>query len=78
MLARHVGALLATACLVAAVQAAGARKGGAQGGPLVTGIHHVHLNVVDPDLSTAFYTGAFESTQKTAVAGWRASGAALE
>ena len=70
MLARHVGALLATACLVAVVQAAGARKGGAQDGPLVTGIHHVHLNVVDPDLAIAFYTGTFESTQETAVAGW--------
>ena len=72
MLARHIGAPLAAACLAAAVQAANAPAGRAQEGPLVSGLHHVHLNVVDPDRSIAFYTSAFESTQKTAVAGWPA------
>ena len=34
--------------------------------------HHVHMNVVDPQQSIAFYTDAFEQTQRTVVAGWDA------
>jgi catechol 2,3-dioxygenase-like lactoylglutathione lyase family enzyme len=33
--------------------------------------HHVHMNVVDPARSAAFYTTAFEQTRKTHVAGWQ-------
>ena len=40
--------------------------------PPSAGFHHVHLNVVDPDRSAAFYTGAFEKTRRTKVAGWDA------
>ena len=36
------------------------------------GFHHVHLNVVDPQRSIAFYTGAFEQTRRATVAGWAA------
>lgn len=72
MLTRHAGPLLAAACLASAVQVAAPRTGSAQDGPLVTGVHHVHMNAVDPDLSIAFFTAAFESTRKTAVAGWPA------
>src|SRR5262245_22289375 len=37
-----------------------------------TGFHHVHLNVVDPARSVAFYTRAFEQTKAVKVAGWDA------
>ena len=40
--------------------------------PPTAGFHHVHLNVVDPDRSAAFYTTAFEKTRRTRVAGWDA------
>ena len=38
--------------------------------PPSAGFHHVHLNVVDPDRSAAFYTGAFEKTRRANIAGW--------
>ena len=34
--------------------------------------HHVHLNVVDPDRSIAYYTDAFTHTKRARVAGWDA------
>ena len=35
-------------------------------------LHHVHLNVVDPERSVRFYTRAFPTTSRTEVAGWSA------
>ncbi len=40
--------------------------------PPAAGFHHVHLNVVDPERSAAFYTAAFEKARRTQVAGWDA------
>lgn len=71
MLPRHAGAL-GVAVLGSILLALGGGPAAAQDTPLVSGVHHVHMNVVDPDLSIAFYTGAFESTRKTEVAGWPA------
>lgn len=71
MLPRHAGTLCA-AVLGSLLPALDAGPATAQDTPLVTGVHHVHMNVVDPDLSIAFYTGAFESTRRTEVAGWPA------
>ena len=61
MLPRHVRALSAAA-LSGFLLALGAGPAVAQDTPLVTGVHHVHMNVVDPDLSIAFYTGAARPT----------------
>jgi catechol 2,3-dioxygenase-like lactoylglutathione lyase family enzyme len=36
------------------------------------GFHHLHLNVIDPAASTAWYNRVFEVTKKTNVAGWPA------
>jgi catechol 2,3-dioxygenase-like lactoylglutathione lyase family enzyme len=41
----------------------------AQDAPLVTDFHHVHVNVVDPERSAAFYVTNFNATRVT-VAGW--------
>ena len=70
MLPRRVVAPLAAAALGGLLLVSGPAV--AQDTPLVTAIHHVHMNVVDPELSIAFYTGAFETTRRTAVAGWPA------
>lgn len=44
----------------------------AQEAPVAAGFHHVHLNVVEPERSVAFFTNAFEHTRKTTIAGWHA------
>ena len=36
------------------------------------GFHHVHMNVVDPERSIAFYVSAFEQARRTTFAGWDA------
>jgi hypothetical protein len=43
----------------------------AQENPLVLGFHHVHMNVVDPGRSAAFYVKNFQS-KRVDVAGWPA------
>lgn len=37
-----------------------------------TRLHHLHLNVIDPERSIGFYTRAFPTTTRTEVAGWPA------
>ena len=61
---------------VAVLAAAGAGRAPASApapddAPIVTGFHHVHLNVVDPARSVAFYQTHFNSKPVT-VAGWDA------
>lgn len=43
-----------------------------QQAPAQTAFHHVHLNSIDPAKAIAFYTGAFDVTRKTSLAGWEA------
>ena len=50
----------------------GAGPTGAQDAFPDVGFHHVHMNVVDPDESIAFYTRSFEQTRRTSVAGFDA------
>lgn len=38
---------------------------------LVTGLHHVLMNVTDPERSAAFYTAAFPGTRRARLAGWQ-------
>src|SRR5437899_2035541 len=71
---RHVNAflrsVLAGASVVAALVPYYARTAvRAQERPLVLGFHHVHMNVVDPERSAAFYVTNFQSKRVT-VAGW--------
>jgi catechol 2,3-dioxygenase-like lactoylglutathione lyase family enzyme len=58
--------------LTVVVALLGSPGGRAQETPAPGGLHHVHLNVLDPERSVAFYTNAFEHTTKTTVAGWDA------
>ena len=44
----------------------------AQSGIANPEFHHIHLNVVDPAASAAFYTKTFETTTPDALAGWTA------
>ena len=46
--------------------------GGARPDDPPASFHHVHLNVVDPEKSAAFYTRAFPQTTRTQIAGWPA------
>ena len=64
MLPRHAG-VQGVAALGSILLALGGGPAAAQDTPLITGVHHVHMNVVDPDLSIAFYTGAIELIETT-------------
>ena len=56
---------LVAACLIWAGAAIHAQIGGAE-----ALFHHVHMNVVDPAASVAFYTAMFDATTRDRVAGW--------
>jgi catechol 2,3-dioxygenase-like lactoylglutathione lyase family enzyme len=69
-LPRALGAVLLAAA--AAVVVVGSRRPAAQSDLPQPRLHHVHLNVLDPDRSVDFYTQAFPTTTRTEVAGWAA------
>ncbi len=63
---------LRSTVLFAALLALGLPVGHAQPGAGLALFHYVHMNVVDPQRSIAFYTRAFDQTRKTNTAGWEA------
>lgn len=68
---RHRRGIITTGAVLLAtlaVRSTQERVGG-QEPPIVTGFHHVHMNVVDPERSAAFYVANFNATRVT-VAGW--------
>src|SRR5262245_47823241 len=57
---------------IAVTCAAYAAAGASAQGNAAAAFHHVHMNMVDPSRSVAFYTSMFDTTMPERVAGWEA------
>ena len=67
---RHDGLHVAVFAIAAALASASTVPAQQTEMPAVSGLHHVHMNVVDPERSMAFYLNSFELTRRVQEAAW--------